>query len=118
MIQQRPVTTDIARVGPLAALLLAAGLSVGFVAGQATPDLFGSLFGASVADSGAIVLPQNVDYGIRHIGVTESLSSVDDYGVRHLDAPTLTDLDDYGVRHLDVPTLTEIDDYGTRHSAP
>lgn len=37
MIQQRPATTDLTRVGPMAAIVLAAGLSVGFIAGRARP---------------------------------------------------------------------------------
>jgi hypothetical protein len=116
MIQPRPATTDLARVGPMAAIVLAAGLSVGFVAGQAAPDLVGSLFGPSAAvTTSATVLPQNVDYGIRHIGVTQPLGQSDDYGIRHLTAPTLTEVDDYGTRHSTTTPLTPADDYGTRH---
>lgn len=115
MIQQRPATTDLTRVGPLAAIVLAAGLTVGFVAGQAAPDIFGSLFSVSSVGSGATVLPQNADYGIRHISVPEPLSNADDYGIRHLTAPTLTGVDDYGLRHITTTPLTPADDYGVRH---
>lgn len=99
MIQQRPATTDLARVGPLAAIVLTAGLTVGFVAGQAAPDVFGSLFGASTVATGATTLPQNADYGVRHIAVTQPLSQADDYGTRHSTTTPLTPADDYGVRH-------------------
>ncbi len=115
MIQQRPATTDLTRVGPLAAIVLAAGLSVGFVAGQAAPDIFGSLFGTATVSSAATALPQNADYGVRHIAVTQPLSQVDDYGIRHLTAPTVTPADDYGIRHLTTTPLTPADDYGNRH---
>ena len=113
MIQQRPATTDIARVGPLAAALLAAGLTVGFVAGQAAPDMLRSLGGTSVSVTTS--LPQNADYGVRHIEVTVPLSAVDDFGLRHLAAPTLTEVDDYGIRHITTTPLTPADDYGVRH---
>ena len=116
MIQSRP-NADVTRVGPMAALVLAAGLSVGFVAGQAAPDIFGSLFGASAVATGATALPQNADYGVRHIAVTQSLSQTDDYGVRHLTAPTLTEADDYGIRHITTTPLTPADDYGVRHQS-
>ena len=115
MIQQRPTTTDLTRVGPMAAIVLAAGLTVGFVAGQAAPDIFGSLFGASAALSTSTTLPQNADYGVRHIGVTQPLSQADDYGIRHLTVPTLTEVDDYGTRHISTTPLTPADDYGNRH---
>jgi len=115
MIQQRPATTDLTRVGPMAAIVLAAGLTVGFVAGQAAPDLFGSLFDSSAALSTSTTLPQNADYGVRHIGVTQPLSQADDYGIRHLTVPTLTEVDDYGTRHITTTPLTPADDYGNRH---
>lgn len=99
MIQQRPATTDLTRVGPMAAIVLAAGLSVGFIAGQAAPDLFGSLFGPSAALSTSTTLPQNADYGVRHIGITQPLSQADDYGTRHISTTPLTPADDYGNRH-------------------
>ena len=101
MIQQRPATTDLTRVGPMAAIVLTAGLSVGFIAGQAAPDFVGSLFGPSttVSTTTSPTLTQNADYGIRHLGVTQPLSEADDYGIRHLDLPTLTESDDYGTRH-------------------
>ena len=100
MIQQRPATTDLTRVGPLAAIVLAAGLTVGFVAGQAAPDVFGSLFGTSAAVStNATALPQNADYGVRHITLTQPLTEADDYGIRHITTTPLTPADDYGVRH-------------------
>ena len=117
MIQQRPATTtDLSRVGPLAAIVLTAGLSFGFVAGQAAPDVFGSLFGASSVSTGVTTLPQNADYGIRHMGVTQPLSEADDYGIRHLTAPVLTEADDYGTRHITTTPLTPADDYGIRHA--
>ena len=115
MIQQRPATTDLTRVGPLAAMVLAAGLSVGFIAGQAAPDLFGSLLDTATVTSGATTLPQNADYGVRHIAVTQPLSQTDDYGIRHISATTLTEADDYGTRHLTTTPLTPADDYGNRH---
>lgn len=99
MIQQRPATTDLARVGPFAAVVLAAGLTVGFVAGQAAPDLVGLLSGSSA--SVTTTLPQNADYGIRHISVIQPLSELDDYGTRHGSTIELTPADDYGVRHAD-----------------
>ena len=115
MIQQRTASTDLTRVGPVAAIVLAAGLSVGFLAGQAAPDLFGSLFAPSAVVSTSTTLTQNADYGVRHIGVTEPLSHADDYGIRHLALPTLTEVDDYGIRHIMTTPLTPADDYGTRH---
>ena len=117
MIQSQPNTADVTRVGTIAALVLTAGLTVGFIAGQTAPDVFGALFGtsASVATN-ATALPQNADFGIRHIGVTEPLSQADDYGIRHLTAPILTEGDDYGTRHITSTPLTPADDYGVRHS--
>ena len=54
MIQSQP-RTDTARVGLLAAVLLAAGMTVGFVAGQAAPDIVSSVFGtASVSTAPAL----------------------------------------------------------------
>jgi hypothetical protein len=101
----------------MAALILAAGLSVGFVAGQAAPNLLGSLFGPSAAaPASEAQLTQTADYGLRHIGVTRPLSQTADYGVRHLVAPTLTEVDDYGTRHSTAMPLTPADDYGVRHS--
>lgn len=115
MIQQRTATPDIARIGPLAAVVLAAGLSFGFLAGQAAPDILGSLGASSVTVT--TTLPQNADYGVRHMGVTQSLSQADDYGVRHITAPThLTEVDDYGTRHTTTTPLTPADDYGVRHA--
>jgi hypothetical protein len=117
MIQQRTATPTIARMGPLAAVVLAAGLSIGFIAGQAAPDFLGSLGASSV--SVTTTLPQNADYAIRHLNVTVPLSEADDYGVRHLTVPTLTEVDDYGTRHATTTPLTPADDYGNRHqSAP
>ena len=116
MIQSRP-NTAANRVSPLAAIVLAAGLSVGFVAGQAAPNLLGSVFEPSTAaPASAMQLTQAADYGIRHIGVTRPLSQTADYGVRHLVAPTLTEVDDYGTRHSTAVPLTPADDYGVRHS--
>lgn len=114
MIQSRP-NADVIRVGPMAAIVLAAGLTVGFVAGQAAPDLLGSLFNQSTAST-STTLTQNADYGVRHIGVAEPLTQTDDYGIRHLVAPTLTEVDDYGTRHGATVPLTPADDYGLRHS--
>ncbi len=112
MIQQRTATPDIARVGPLAAVVLAAGLTVGFIAGQTAPSLFDSLGAASVGVT--TTLPQNADYGVRHIGVSQPLSEVDDFGTRHM-APPLTEVDDFGTRHITTTPLTPADDYGVRH---
>lgn len=80
---------------------------------QAAPDLFGSLFGPSAALSTSTTLPQNADYGVRHFGITQSLSQADDYGIRHLTVPTLTDVDDYGTRHITTTRLTPADDHDT-----
>lgn len=101
MIQQRPTTTELTRLGPIAAVALAAAMTVGFVAGQAAPDVFGTLFGTSAVSTGTTVLSQNADYGIRHLSVTQPLSEVDDYGIRHLNTTELTPADDYGIRHAD-----------------
>ena len=115
MIQSRP-NTAANRVSPMAAIVLAAGLSVGFIAGQAAPDLLGSVFGQSATvRTSATELTQTADYGIRHIGVTRPLSQTADYGVRHLIAPTLTEVDDYGTRHGGTAPLAPADDYGVRH---
>jgi hypothetical protein len=113
MIQQRTATPDIARIGPLAAVVLAAGLSVGFIAGQAAPDFLGSLGTTSV--SVGTTLPQNADYAIRHLNVTVPLSEADDFALRHMTRPVLTELDDYGTRHMTTTPLTPADDYGVRH---
>ncbi len=114
MIQQTPVpATDIARVGPLAAVVLVAGLSFGFIAGQAAPDIFDSLGASSVRVTTA--LPQNADYGVRHLGITQPLSVADDFGTRHMAAP-LTEVDDFGTRHITTTPLTPADDYGVRHT--
>ena len=113
MIQSAP-RTDTTRVGAIAAVLLTAGMTVGFVAGQAAPDIVGSLFGtASVTTAPA--LTQSADYGIRHLSMAEALTPADDYGVRLLTAPPLTPGDDYGIRHLETVPLTPSDDYGIRH---
>ena len=113
MIQQRTATPDIARVGPLAAAVLVAGLTFGFIAGQAAPDIVDSL-GASSATA-VTTLPQNADYGVRHMGFTRPLSEVDDFGLRHM-APPLTEVDDFGTRHSTATPLTPADDYGVRHT--
>ena len=106
--------TDTARVGVIAAVLLAAGMTVGFVAGQAAPDIAGSLFGtASVTTAPA--LTQTADYGVRHLSVAEALTPADDSGIRVLTAPPLAPADDYGIRHLETVPLSPADDYGIRH---
>ena len=100
MIQQRPTITDVTRIGPMTAVVLAAGLSVGFIAGQATPDVLSGLF-----ESAIVAEP-----------VSPALTKADDYGTRHLIVPTLTEADDYGTRHGTITTpLTPADDYGVRH---
>ena len=114
MIQSAP-RTDTARVGAVAAVLLTAGMTVGFVAGQAAPDIVSSLFGAASVST-APALTQTADYGIRHLSVAEALSPADDYGVRILAAPRLAPNDDYGIRHLEIVPLTPNDDYGIRHA--
>ena len=112
MIQSQP-RTDTARVGLLAAVLLAAGMTVGFVAGQAAPDIVSSVFGtASVSTAPA--LTQSADYGIRHLA-TAGMTGLDDYGIRILAAPPLTPVDDYGIRQLATTPLSPSDDYGIRH---
>lgn len=84
MIQQRPASIDITRVGPLAAIALAAGLTVGFVAGQAAPGVIGDLFAPqATVESGTTPLTEVDDYGLRHPTVTTPLTEVDDYGTRH-----------------------------------
>lgn len=113
MIQSAP-RTDTTRVGAIAAVLLTAGMTVGFVAGQAAPDIVGSLFGtASVTTAPA--LTQSADYGIRHLATAGRLTGLDDYGIRILAAPPLAPTDDYGIRHLETTPLTPSDDYGIRH---
>ncbi len=68
MIRTAP-RTDVTRPGFVLALILVAGMTVGFVAGQVVPDVFGSLFGASpTVTTDAPALTQNADYGIRHLG--------------------------------------------------
>lgn len=99
MIQQRPVTTDVMRTGPWLALLLAAGLTVGFIAGQVTPNLVGPLGGTSAEVVTTDALSGADDYGIRHLGVTTPLSGADDYATRHAGTAPLTPSDDYGTRH-------------------
>lgn len=99
MIQQRPATTDVMRTGPWLALLLAAGLTVGFIAGQVTPDLLGPLSGTSAEVVTTDTLTGTDDYGIRHLGVTAPLSEADDYATRHAGTAPLTEADDYGTRH-------------------
>lgn len=99
MIQQRS-PTDVTRIGPMAAVILAAGLTVGFVAGQAAPDVLGNLFGAAATvDSVSPALTEADDYGTRHLVITQPLTHVDDYGTRHGSTTPLTPADDYGVRH-------------------
>jgi hypothetical protein len=112
MIQQRTATPDIARVGPLAAVVLVAGLTFGFIAGQAAPDIFDSLGASSVTVT--TTLPQNADYGVRHMGLTQSLGVADDFATRHM-APPLTEVDDFGTRHSTSTPLAPADDYGVRH---
>ncbi len=112
MIQQRTATPDIARVGPLAAAVLLAGLTFGFIAGQAAPDIFETLGASSVRVTTA--LPQNADYGVRHMGLTQPLGVSDDFGLRHM-APPLTEVDDFGTRHSTATPLSPADDYGVRH---
>ena len=100
MIQQRPASIDITRVGPLAAIVLAAGLTVGFVAGQAAPDVIGNLFApAATVESATTPLTEADDYALRHLTVTSPLTEVDDYGTRHGTTTPLVPADDYGVRH-------------------
>ena len=100
MIHTAP-RTDVIRSGFVLALILVAGMTVGFVAGQVVPDVFGSLFGPSTTvTTEAPELTQNADYGIRHLALTGSGSQTDDYGIRHLTTTPLTPADDYGVRHL------------------
>jgi hypothetical protein len=99
MIHQRPATTDIARTGPWVALLLAASLTVGFIAGQVTPDLLGPIFDTPARIVTTDALTGADDYGIRHLGVTTPLSEADDYATRHGGAAPLTPADDYGIRH-------------------
>lgn len=99
MIQQ-PTATDITRVNPMAAIVLAAGLMVGFIAGQAAPDVLGNLFGAAATvESVSLALTEADDFGTRQLFVTTPLTQVDDYGTRHLPTTPLTPADDYGVRH-------------------
>ena len=70
MIRTAP-RTDVTRPGFVLALILVAGMTVGFVAGQVVPDVFGSLFGPSATvTTDAPALTQNADYGIRHLTVT------------------------------------------------
>ena len=97
MIRTAP-RTDVTRPGFVLALILVAGMTVGFLAGQVVPDVFGSLFGGSATVTpNTPALTQNADYGIRHPG------SVSQGGIRHLETTPLTPTDDYGVRHHDQP---------------
>ena len=121
--RQTEVEPELGQVGAAIAgvrtrdLILVAGMTVGFVAGQVAPDIFGTLFGTSASVvTDAPALTQNADYGIRHIAVTAPLSQADDYGVRHLSVTTLTEADDYATRHMVTTPLTPADDYGVRHA--
>ncbi len=97
MIRTAP-RTDVTHPGFVLALILVAGMTVGFVAGQVVPDVFGSLFGPSaMVTTDAPALTQNADYGIRHL--TAPLAPTDDYPIRHPATTPLTPGDDYGVRH-------------------
>ena len=100
MIQQRSAT-QLTRVSPMAAVILAAGLTVGFVAGQAAPDVLANLFGsAATVESVSPALTEADDYATRHLTVTTPpLTQADDYGTRHLQITPLAPADDYGVRH-------------------
>ncbi|HEX5039490.1 MAG TPA: hypothetical protein VFW95_05100 [Candidatus Limnocylindria bacterium] len=114
MIRTAP-RTDVARPGPLVlGLVLVTAMTAGFVAGQAAPDIVGSLSGtASVTTAPA--LTQNADYGIRHLATAGRLTGLDDYGIRLLAPPPLAPADDYGIRHLETVPLSPSDDYGIRH---
>ena len=117
MIQQR-TATQLTRVSPMAAAILAAGLTVGFVAGQAAPDILDSLFGsAATVESLAPALTEADDYATRHLTMAPSLTEADDYATRHLTIATapLTRADDYATRHLQITPLNPADDYGVRH---
>jgi hypothetical protein len=100
MIEHRSAT-DLTRVSLLAAVILVAGLTVGFVAGQAAPDLLGSVLGpAAIVESVSPELTEADDYGTRHPTITvPQLTEADDYGTRHQPAAPLTPADDYGIRH-------------------
>ena len=117
MIQQRTATQH-TRVSPMAAVILAAGLTVGFVAGQAAPDVLGNLFGsATTVESLSPALTEADDYATRHLTIAAApLTQADDYGTRHLTTTQpLTRADDYGTRHLQITPLAPADDYGVRH---
>ncbi len=104
MIRTAP-RTDVTRPSLVLGLILVAGMTVGFVAGQTVPDVLGSLVGSSATvTTSAPALPQNADYGIRHMAVPQPLN-------------TLTEVDDYGTRHHTTTPLTPADDYGNRHQA-
>lgn len=100
MIQQR-TATQLSRVSPMAAVILAAGLTVGFVAGQAAPDVLADLFGsAATVEYFSPALTETDDYATRHLAITTPpLTQADDYATRHLSTTPLTPADDYGVRH-------------------
>ena len=90
--------TDVTRSGLVLALILVAGMTVGFVAGQVVPDVIGSMFGTPpTVTTDAPALTQNADYGIRHM--TALLAPDDDYPIRHPVTSPLAPDDDYGVRH-------------------
>lgn len=94
--------TDLGRPGRLAAAMLAAGLTIGFVGGQLAPDIADTLWRPAPAAVEAAVAP--------------SLTPIDDYGIRHLQAPALTLRDDFATRHAATPTLGPADDYANRHN--
>ena len=86
MIRTAP-RTDVTRPGLVLALIFVAAMTVGFVAGQVVPDVFGSLVRVPpTVTTDAPALTQNADYGIRHLTAplaTTPLTPDDDYGIRH-----------------------------------
>jgi hypothetical protein len=94
----RPTVT-----APLIVGVLLAGLALGFVAGQAAPEL--TIFASRVAPDPAVdALTQQDDYGIRILladagRAATPLSADDDWALRHFGSGALGPSDDYGTRH-------------------
>jgi hypothetical protein len=90
---------------PLIAVVLLGGLAIGFVAGQAAPDLIGigSRAGPAAQATGRELSPED-DYGIRHLAAARVQA-----------VTQLTDGDDWALRHRGPAPLGPADDYGTRH---
>jgi hypothetical protein len=99
MISVQPRTDT--RHGMFLAAVLIAGMSIGFVAGQAAPDLVGAIGNSSAVTTSGTTLSAGgelSDYGLRH-GPVQVISRSDDYGLRHPTTAVVGREDDYGLRH-------------------